>query len=293
MTPSEKPERPDSRTDEDANRTSVITTDDGATPATAEGGAEDTSTSADGGGESPDGVQAPPPWDRATTAPPEDGAAEKSAKTGKSGKSAAAGSAAAGSAAGSAAAGSAEEDEDTGDQGRTRQAEEPDTLRMVAPKAAGAQTAGAAGTTGRTSSYGGARSGAATAASSSSRRPSRGPRRASLQVKRVDPWSVLKLALVLSVALFFVWMIAVAVLYGVLDGMGVWDQLNGTFTELTQSSNTANEALISAGKVFSVASVIGGINIVLFTALATVAAFIYNVAADFAGGIELTLSERE
>ena len=85
----------------------------------------------------------------------------------------------------------------------------------------------------------------------------------------------------------------VAVLYGVLDGMGVWDQLNGTFTELTQSDNTATEALISAGRVFSVASIIGGINIVLVTALATVAAFIYNVAADFAGGVELTLSERE
>ena len=47
------------------------------------------------------------------------------------------------------------------------------------------------------------------------RRPGRGPRRASLQVRRVDPWSVLKLAFVLSVALFFVWMVAVGVLYGV------------------------------------------------------------------------------
>lgn len=289
MTPSEKPERPDSRTDEDANRTSVITPedDDGATSATAEdSGAQDDGTSADGGSESPDGVQAPPPWDRATTAPPDEGASAKSSKTAKTADKTAKEHEAAGSAQASNSAASP----DTGAEERTnRQAEEPDTLRMVAPKAASAQS----GTAGRTSSYsGGSRSGAATA-TSSSRRPSRGPRRASLQVKRVDPWSVLKLALVLSVALFFVWMIAVAVLYGVLDGMGVWDQLNGTFTELTQSGNTANEALISAGKVFSVASVIGGINIVLFTALATVAAFIYNVAADFAGGIELTLSERE
>jgi hypothetical protein len=293
VTPSEKPERPDSRTDEDANRTSVITPedDDGATSATAEdSGAEDNGTSADGGSESPDGVQAPPPWDRATTAPPDESSAGTSAKSSKSAKSADK-TAKADRSAGSAQAPGSAETPDTGAEERTnRQAEEPDTLRMVAPKAASAQS----GTAGRTSSYsGGARSGAATATTSSSRRPSRGPRRASLQVKRVDPWSVLKLALVLSVALFFVWMIAVAVLYGVLDGMGVWDQLNGTFTELTQSGNTANEALISAGKVFSVASVIGGINIVLFTALATVAAFIYNVAADFAGGIELTLSERE
>jgi|SRR5690606_26321464 hypothetical protein len=125
------------------------------------------------------------------------------------------------------------------------------------------------------------------------RRPSRGPRRATLQIRRVDPWSVLKLALVLSVAGFFVWMIAVAVLYGVLDGMGVWEQLNGTITELTQPDDAAAEPLISAGRVFGVASIIGAINIVLITALATVSAFIYNVAADFAGGVEITLSERD
>src|SRR5437773_2135699 len=52
------------------------------------------------------------------------------------------------------------------------------------------------------------------------RRPGRGPRRASLQVKRFDPWSVLKLSLVLGVAMFFVWLVAVGVLYTVLDGMG-------------------------------------------------------------------------
>ncbi|MCP2262132.1 Transmembrane protein of unknown function (DUF3566) [Streptoalloteichus tenebrarius] len=125
------------------------------------------------------------------------------------------------------------------------------------------------------------------------RRPGRGPRRASLQVKRIDPWSVLKLALVLSVALFFVWLVAVGVLYGVLDGMGVWDQINGTYTDLVQSSDSGSEALISAGRVFGVAAVIGAINIVLFTALATVSAFVYNVSADLVGGVEVTLSERE
>ena len=52
-----------------------------------------------------------------------------------------------------------------------------------------------------------------------------GPVRASMQIRRVDPWSVLKVSAVLSVALFFVWMIAVAFLYLVLGGMGVWSKL--------------------------------------------------------------------
>ncbi|RZQ64990.1 DUF3566 domain-containing protein [Amycolatopsis suaedae] len=127
------------------------------------------------------------------------------------------------------------------------------------------------------------------------RRPGRGPRRASLQIKRFDPWSVLKLSLVLGVALFFVWLVAVGVLYTVLDGMGVWDNLNGTYTQLVQGEGTATaaEPLISAGRVFGIAAIIGAVNIVLLSALTTVSAFIYNVSADLAGGLEVTLSERE
>lgn len=125
-------------------------------------------------------------------------------------------------------------------------------------------------------------------------RPSRGkvPRRASLQVKRFDPWSVLKLALVLGVALFFVWMFAVGVLYAVLDGMGVWAQLNGTYQDLTSDTGGAGQ-LITAGGVFGIAAIVGVVNTILFTALASVSAFIYNISADVAGGIEVTLSERD
>lgn len=129
-----------------------------------------------------------------------------------------------------------------------------------------------------------------------SSRPSRGkvPRRASLQVKRFDPWSVLKLALVLGVALFFVWMFAVGVLYAVLDGMGVWAQLNGTYQDLTSDGGGGGGGqLITAGGVFGVAAIIGVVNTILFTALASVSAFIYNISADVAGGIEVTLSERD
>jgi hypothetical protein len=127
------------------------------------------------------------------------------------------------------------------------------------------------------------------------RRPGRGPRRASLQVKRFDPWSVLKLSLVLGVAMFFVWLVAVGVLYTVLDGMGVWDKLNGTYSSLVsgEGGNAPSDPLISAGRVFSIAAILGAINIVLLSALTTVSAFIYNVSADLAGGLEVTLSERE
>jgi hypothetical protein len=150
------------------------------------------------------------------------------------------------------------------------------------------------GTSGSPSSTGPLRAvGVGAAAPSALRRPGRGPRRANLQIKRFDPWSVLKLSLVLGVALFFVWLVAVGILYAVLDGMGVWDNLNGISDELLQGSNDTGTPLISAGRVFGVAAIIGAVNIVLFSALATVGAFIYNVSADLAGGLEVTLAERE
>jgi Transmembrane domain of unknown function (DUF3566) len=77
-----------------------------------------------------------------------------------------------------------------------------------------------------------------------------------------------------------------------MDGMGVWDKVNGISTELLQQAGST-EPLISAGRVFGVAAIIGAVNIVLLSALATVGAFVYNVSADLAGGLEVTLAERE
>jgi hypothetical protein len=126
-------------------------------------------------------------------------------------------------------------------------------------------------------------------------RPQRAPRKASLQLRRFDPWSVFKLTLVLSVAMFLIWLVAVGVLYGILNGMGVWDNLNGTWNDLASvnEGEGAGEQLISAGRVFGISAVVGAVNVVLFTAFATVLAFVYNVSADLAGGIEVTLSERD
>ncbi|MFI9008656.1 DUF3566 domain-containing protein [Actinosynnema sp. NPDC053489] len=164
-------------------------------------------------------------------------------------------------------------------------ASDPDTVAVARPLVG----AGSA----RTQVNLGGANGRPAAATPTARRPGRGPRRASLQVKRVDPWSVLKLALVLSVALFFVWLVAVGVLYGVLNGMGVWDKINNTANDLLQGNEPSGDPLISAGRVFGVAAIVGAVNIVLFTALATVGSFVYNVSADLAGGLEVTLSERE
>jgi hypothetical protein len=161
--------------------------------------------------------------------------------------------------------------------------------------APGAATAGVGLGTGAAASTAAARSalGAATAGRPMGSRPSssaRPPRRARLLVRHIDPWSTLKFSFVLAVAMFFVWLVAIGVLYGVLDGMGVFDQINGLYDEV---SGNGGNSLFSPGLVLGTAAIIGVINIVLFTALATIGAFVYNICSDLVGGIEVTLAERD
>jgi hypothetical protein len=124
-------------------------------------------------------------------------------------------------------------------------------------------------------------------------RRTRGPVRASMQIRRIDPWSTLKVSLLLSVALFFVWMIAVAFLYLVLGGMGVWAKLNSNVGDLLNNTSGSSGELVSSGTIFGGAVLIGLVNIVLLTAMATIAAFVYNLATDLIGGIEVTLADRD
>jgi hypothetical protein len=122
----------------------------------------------------------------------------------------------------------------------------------------------------------------------------RGPRRARLQLRHVDIWSAFKISFVLSIAMFFIWMVAVGVLYGVLSALGVFETLNELFGQLGSASGTdVGGDVVTPGLVFGGAAVIGAINIVLMTALCTVGTFIYNLCADLVGGLELTLSERD
>ncbi|MFI7072820.1 DUF3566 domain-containing protein [Micromonospora sediminicola] len=125
---------------------------------------------------------------------------------------------------------------------------------------------------------------------------SRGPRRARLNLKRIDPWSVMKFAFAVSVVLFIVVVVATSVLYLALDAMGVFKSVNDSLTDLVNAgggSGGGGGFRITAKGVILTSALIGLVNVVLFTALATLSAFVYNVCADLVGGIELTLAERD
>ncbi|MEU5780124.1 DUF3566 domain-containing protein [Micromonospora lupini] len=150
---------------------------------------------------------------------------------------------------------------------------------------------------GNASAVGAARVGEAVRAarSSVSSAASRGPRRARLNLKRIDPWSVMKFAFAVSVVLFIVVVVATSVLYLALDAMGVFQSVNDSLSDLVNAGGgqSTNGFQITAKGVILSSALIGLVNVVLFTALATLGAFVYNVCADLVGGIELTLAERD
>ncbi|MFJ8026617.1 DUF3566 domain-containing protein [Streptomyces sp. NPDC096311] len=121
-------------------------------------------------------------------------------------------------------------------------------------------------------------------------------RKARLRVAKTDPWSVMKVSFLLSIALGICTIVAAAVLWMVLDAMGVFSTVGGTISEAT-GSNESNgfdlQSFLSLPHVLMFTSIIAVIDVVLATALATLGSFIYNLSAGFVGGIELTLAEDE
>ncbi|MCX4989741.1 MULTISPECIES: DUF3566 domain-containing protein [unclassified Streptomyces] len=121
-------------------------------------------------------------------------------------------------------------------------------------------------------------------------------RKARLRVAKADPWSVMKVSFLLSIALGICTIVAAAVLWMVMDAMGVFSTVGGTISEAT-GSNESNgfdlQSFLSLPHVLMFTSVIAVIDVVLATALATLGAFIYNLSAGFVGGVELTLAEDE
>jgi hypothetical protein len=121
-------------------------------------------------------------------------------------------------------------------------------------------------------------------------------REASVTVSRVEPMSVLKFSFVMSVVAFIVLFVGVAVLYGALAGLGVFDSLQRTISSLTSGQGASGVdagSWFSASRILGYAALFGALNIVLITALSTIGAVLYNAAARLIGGVEVTLNETE
>ena len=117
-------------------------------------------------------------------------------------------------------------------------------------------------------------------------------RRARLVVSKVDTWSVLKLAFLLSVALGIITVVASLVLWIVLSLTGLFDGINELLSMLGGSAGGADiKRFLSLGNVALFATIISVVNVILLTVLSVLGALVYNIAASLIGGIGVTLTD--
>jgi hypothetical protein len=122
----------------------------------------------------------------------------------------------------------------------------------------------------------------------------RRPRRARLKVTRTDPWSVMKIAFMLSLAAGIMTVVAVAFLWMALDAAGVFSKVGETVNSVTSGGADKGfdlEGYLTLSRVLGITGIIAAVEVVVMTALATLLAFMYNVSSGMVGGVEVTLAE--
>lgn len=135
----------------------------------------------------------------------------------------------------------------------------------------------------------------ATAVSPAKRRTRR-TRKARLRLSRIDPWSVMKTTFLFSIAFGIMLVVATAAVWSVLAGSGAMESANTLVnTILGDAENSANsfrlEDYLTTSRVLGFATVLAAVDVVIITAVATLFAFLYNLAATVMGGLEVTLAE--
>jgi hypothetical protein len=119
-----------------------------------------------------------------------------------------------------------------------------------------------------------------------------GPRRVRLAISRLDPWSVMKLSFLLSVAAGIILVIATAAVWFTLDGLHVFTKINDLVVQVTGKESGVNILqYVAFKKIVSGATLVAVIDVFLLTALATIGAFLYNIVAALVGGLHVTMTD--
>jgi hypothetical protein len=117
-------------------------------------------------------------------------------------------------------------------------------------------------------------------------------RRVRLVVSRVNPWSVMKMAFLLSIAIGIITVVAAAVVWTILNGMHLFANVNDLVESVVGDETQVNVLqYVAFSRTMSLATLIAVANIVLITALSTLGAFLYNIAAALVGGVHVTLTD--
>lgn len=117
-------------------------------------------------------------------------------------------------------------------------------------------------------------------------------RRMKLSLTRIDPWSATKVGFMLSFAISLIIGVALFVAWLVFASSNAMNSINSLVSSSGLDSVTSSlSAIFTTGHVVSVLVILAVFNIVLFTLLAAINAFLYNVTARLVGGLRVTLGD--
>jgi hypothetical protein len=114
-------------------------------------------------------------------------------------------------------------------------------------------------------------------------------RHARVVVRKVGPWSVLKISFLFYMCVMAVIMGALVILYGLLGAIGALGSLTSLIQDLFYPGLSFQ---IDGNWLFTRGLAIGLGMVVVWTLINVFVAFLYNLLSDIVGGIEITLSER-
>jgi hypothetical protein len=119
-------------------------------------------------------------------------------------------------------------------------------------------------------------------------------RRAHLKLSRVDPWTVMKISFMLAIAFGIMTVVSVFVIWSMLDSAGVFTAISESVNSVTGDSAESGVNImewVALDRVVGFATLLAVVDVVLITAISTLFAFLYNLAAMLLGGVEVTLVE--
>jgi hypothetical protein len=109
------------------------------------------------------------------------------------------------------------------------------------------------------------------------------------RLQHIDPVGVLKISALFYLVFLLVWLLFVALVFNILDGLGLFDAIEKVNEGLVLDA----ELTVTLGTVLRWAAMAGIIFSVFACLLNVVLALLYNGFARLFGGIDLTFLERD
>jgi hypothetical protein len=114
-------------------------------------------------------------------------------------------------------------------------------------------------------------------------------RRVHRLVRHVEPWSVLKLALVFYFCLWVIMLVSGAILWRVAVSSGVIDNIEGFIESLLVLDNFE----FDGDELFRAYAVGGLLMVLVATGFTVLAAVLFNLISDLIGGVRVTVIQEE